>query len=241
VSGPGILEASPRIRPGMVAAVAAGIAAGGVAGAIMRGSGMMYTNLFVAACLLIVVALAGLGALAAALTGRTSAARGLAGFAGVAVITTGIAYVIAPPFRDPNADPIHRGSATVHTAELAPSEWVGQVTCRTGPGDPAVFLVWMPHVRVGDKDVAVLLNLRPGATPVQADKLTIATLSPTVIADYIASPGDGLDTTLIDATGLSGALRFSADVLPNPARLHNPEIDRVTGTFEWTCDPTRSE
>jgi hypothetical protein len=241
VTEPDSADPTPRLQPAIVAAVTAGIVVGAVAGAIIRGSGMMYTNLFVAGCVLTVVALAGLGAFAAAQTRRPRPARILAWFAGITVIATVVTYWIAPPFRDANADLIHPGNATVHAAELAPSTWDGKATCRTGARDPAVFLLWMPHVRVGDRDVAVLLNLGTAATSVQADKLTIASSSPTGSADYVASPGDGLETLLVGADGMTGRLRFSATLLPNAARLNDPELDRLTGTFEWACDPTRSE
>ena len=98
--GPEAEESGERARrrrtetgpsPGIVAAVAVGIAIGGWAGATMRGSGMLYTNLFVAACLIVVCAVVGLGALAATLTHQPGAARVLAGFTGAAVVATGIA------------------------------------------------------------------------------------------------------------------------------------------------------
>ena len=222
-------------------AVAAGVAVGGFAGSTIRGSGMLYTNLFVAGSLLVLLALAGLGGLAAALTQHTSAARTLAGFAGVAVITTGVAYSLASPYRSANADLLHRGSATVQVAEPAAIEWDGAAECRTGPHDPAVFMLWMPHVKVGDQWIAVLLNLDPEASPVQAEKLTIATSSPTVAsAHYIASSGNGLEATLVGTNGLTGSLQFTADLVPNPARQHDPDLDRLTGTFAWTCEPTPS-
>jgi hypothetical protein len=75
VNKPGIVERWQLLRPGMVAAVVAAIAVGGWAGATIKSSGMMYTNLFVAGCLLLVLAVAGLGALAAAHT-RTTATCG---------------------------------------------------------------------------------------------------------------------------------------------------------------------
>ena len=236
---PGVVEPGRRLRPEMVAAVAFGIAVGGVAGGIIRGSGMLYTNLFVAGCLLLLLALAGLGGLAAALTHRTSAARALAGFAGVAVISTGVAYSIAPPFRNPNADVEHPGSVTVHVAEPAAIQWDGKATCRTGAHDPTVFIVWMPHVKVGDQWVAVLVNLGPAASPVQA-KLTIAFSAPAGSFDYTASSGNGLDATLLGVDGLTGSSRFTAVRVPNPARSPGPEADRLVGTFEWACEPTPS-
>jgi hypothetical protein len=225
------------VRPQMIAAIAVGIAVGGVAGAIIRGSGSVYDTWLLAGCLLLLLSLAGLGALAAAHTHRTSAARILAGFAGAALTTAGVTYAVAPPYRSPGADLLYPGSATVHVAEPAAIEWDGTVTCRTGPRDPTVFIVWMPDVKVGGQSIAVLLNLGPGVTSVQAEKLTIATVPS---ADYVATPGHGLDATQVGIHGLTGSLRFSADLLPNPARSPGPEPARLTGTFEWACESTPS-
>jgi hypothetical protein len=241
VNRPGIVERGQLRRPEMVAAVVVGIVLGGVAGATFKGSGMFYSNLILGGGLLLVLALVGLGALVAALTHRTSTARVLAGFVGATVIATGVVYAVAPSYRSPTADLIHRGSVAVHVVEPGVIEWNGTATCRTRWNDPAVFLVWMQHVRVGDQSVAVLLNLGPGSTSVRADKLTIDMLSPTAgTADYIATPGNGLDATSVGADGLTGSVRFSAPLLGNPARAQDPEIDRLSGTLEWACESAPS-
>jgi hypothetical protein len=237
VNEPGSVETRRLLRPEMIAAIAVGIAVGGVAGAIIRGSGSVYDTWFLAGCLFVLLALAGLGALAAAHAHRTSAARILAGFAGVALVTAGVAYAIAPPYRSPNADLQYPGSATVHVAEPAAIEWDGKATCRTGPHDPTVFMVWMPDVKVGDQWIAVLLNLSRGVTSVQAEKLTIAMVAS---ADYVASPGSGLDATQVGINGLTGSVRFSAVPVPVPSRSPEPEPYRLTGTFEWACESTPS-
>jgi hypothetical protein len=241
VNTPGIVERWQLLRPEMVAAVVAAIAVGGWAGATIKSSGMMYTNLFVAGCLLLVLAVAGLGALAAAHTQRTSTARVLAVFAGVAAITAGVAYAIAPPYRSASADRLHRGSIALHIDQLAAIDQRTEAECRTGPNDPAVFMVFMQGLKVDGRDVMVLLNLSPGATSVQVEKITIVTM-PAVAGstDHFASSGTGLDATLVGPDGLSGSLRFSAAPVPDPARSTAPELDRLTGTFEWVCDPTPS-
>jgi hypothetical protein len=234
-SGP--VESRRRVRLEMGTAIVVGVALGGLAGAAIRGSGSVYDTWFLAGCLLLLLALAGLGALAAARAQRPRAAYVLAGFAGVALVASGVSYAIASPYRSPNADLLYPGSAAVHVAELVPGEWDGKATCRTGAHDSTVFMVWMPDVKVGTESIAVLLNLNPGATSVQVEKLTIAMVAS---ADYVATPGNGLDATQIGANGLTGSVRFSAPFVPTPARVHDPEPNRLTGTFEWACESTPS-
>jgi len=226
-------------RPQMVAAVAAGIAVGGLAGAVIRGSGSVYDTWFLAGCLFLLLALAGLGGLRAARTQRTNTARILGGFAGVALITAGVAYAVAPPYRSPSADLLHRGSITVHVTQPAAMEWSGRAECRTRPHEPTVFQVFMQGLKVEDRDVMVLLHLSPGTTSLQAE-LTLDLLSPAGSVDYVASSGNGLDATQIAADGLSGSSRFSAVRVPVPARSPEPEPDRLTGTLEWSCGSTPS-
>ena len=236
---PGFVERWQLSQPGMIAAVVAGIVLGGVAGATFKGSGMFFSNLILAGGMLLLVAVVGLGALVAARTGETSAARIMAGLAGATVIATGVTYVVAPPFRSAGAPLIHEGNATIHVAEPAALEVRGKATCNRSR-DTAVFVVWMPDVRSGDQDVGVLLNLSPGATPVVVEKLTIVYRSPVVNADYFATPGHGLNGMLVGADGLTGSLRFSAGLVPVAGRSHDPEVDRLTGTFEWACESTPS-
>jgi hypothetical protein len=65
--------------------------------------------------------------------------------------------------------------------------------------------------------------------------------SPKVAADYVASPGQGLDLRQVDADGLAGSVQFSAALLPVAGRTTDPDADRLTGTFEWTCASTPSQ
>lgn len=239
VNRPGIVERWQLLHPGMIAALVAGTALGGWAGATFKGSGMFYSNLMLAGGLLLLLALSGLGALVAARTGATGRARIMAGFTGATVIATGVAYAVAPPFRSAGAPLIHEGSATLNVSEPAALEVRGKATCKQSR-DPAVFVVWMPDVRSGDNDVAVLLNLSPGSTPVLVEKLTIVYSSPGVFADYVATPRQGLDTETVGADGLTGSLRFSAALVPVAGRLRDPDVDRLTGTFEWACSSTPS-
>lgn len=231
---PGVVERWQLLHPGMVAALVAGTALGGWAGATFKGSGMFYSNLILAGGLLLLLALSGLGALLAARTGERSRARIMAGFVGMTVIATGVAFAVAPPFRSAGAPLIHEGNATLKVAEPAALQVQGEATCRKSR-DPAVFVVWMPHVRSGDKDVAVLLNLSPGSPPALVEKVTIVYQLPGVVADYTASPGQGLDAMVVGADGLTGTLRFSAALVPVAGRSPDPDVDRLSGAFEWAC------
>jgi hypothetical protein len=239
VNRSGIVERWQLLQPGMVVALVAGTALGIWAGATFKGSGMFFSNLILAGGLILLLALVGLGALVAARTGETGGARILARFVGVTVIATGVAYLVAPPFRSAGAPLVHEGSATVHVAEPAALEVHGKATCKESR-DPAVFVVYMPDVRSGHQDVAVLLNLSPGATPALVEKLTIVYNSPGAIADYVASPGKSVDVMQVGADGLTGSLRFSAVLVPVAGRSPDPDIDMLTGTFEWACESTPS-
>ena len=235
----GIVERWQLLHPGMIAALVAGTALGGWAGATFKGSGMFYSNVILAGGLLLLLALSGLGALLAARTGERSRARIMAGFVGMTVIATGVAFAVAPPFRSAGAPLIHEGNATVNVAEPTALEVHGKATCKQLRDRP-LFIVYMPDVRSGDKDVAVLLNLSPGSPPVHVEKVTIVYHSPEVLADYIASPGQGLDAMVVGADGLTGTLRFSAALVPVAGRSPDPDVDRLSGTFEWACSSAPS-
>ncbi len=234
---PGIIERWQLRRPEMLVAVVAGIAVGGWAGATFRGSGMFYSNLILGGCLLLLLALAGLGALAAALTHRTRAAGALAAFSGMALIATGVAYTIAPPYRSADAPFKYRGNATLRIAEYSATEWRAEAVCATRERETSVTRVSAQDVKIGDRWVSVDITSNPGASSFQADVLTIGSYSPTERSrDFAASSGTGLDATTVGADGLTGSVRFSAILLPNPYRLQDPEFSRLTGTFAWACE-----
>lgn len=235
----GAREPRRLLRPEVIIA-AAGIAVGVSAGVAIRGSGPLPTSLFLGGCLFVLVALAGLGALGAALRHRAWAARSLAAFAGGAVIAAAVAYPIAPSYRSPGADLEHRGSGTVRLDMPSAIDWHGKTTCRRRQQDSAVSTVFMPDVRIDDRWAAVLLRFDTSATPGQAE-LTLSFISPTEgSTDYRASSGAGLDPTLVAADRLSGSMRFAAMRLPGQGRSPDPVRDRLTGAFGWACEPSPS-
>jgi hypothetical protein len=241
VNKPGIVERWQLSQPGVIAAVVAGIILGGVAGATFKGSGMFFSNLILGGGLLVLLVMVGLGAVAATATRRTGGARILGVFVGTTVIATGVGYALAPRHRSIDDPFDHRGSATLQIAEYAATEWRAEARCRKGPRDSTVSEVSMLDVKIDERWVSVFLRLSPAATSVQAGTLTIGSYSPTErSADYSAAPGSGLDATLVGADGLSGKVRYSAVLMPNPARPTVPGFDRLTGTFEWACESTPS-
>ncbi|MEI7743175.1 MAG: hypothetical protein WCK58_05415, partial [Chloroflexota bacterium] len=155
----------------------------------------------------------------------------------------GAAYAIAPGYRSAGAPLDHRGSATITVNELEATDWRPGVTCRRGPGDPFVSWVFLRDVqeRIGERSVYISIWRSPGATGVEDGDLSISTISPGESSiDYRASRGAGLVATLISAEGLRGRVQFSAAQVPDPYHP-DPEFKRLTGTFEWSCEPTPSD
>jgi hypothetical protein len=237
---PGSIQPRQRVRPMIVAASAVGVLVGGWAGTVMRGSGMFFSNLILAGCLVVVLTIIGAGALAAGLTGRHTAARAAAGFVAMTVATTVVAYAVAPPYRSPDAGIDHPGRVIVHIGEPAPIEWSEAATCRTRERDTPVFRVSANHQETEERTVSVTLNLGQGSTPGR-DEFWISLLAlPAGITQYVVSSGTGLDVTLAGADGLTGSARFAAPREPGAYRSPDPEPVTLTGTIEWTCVPTPS-
>jgi hypothetical protein len=243
VNQPGFVERWQLSRPGVIAAAGAGIVLGGFAGATLKGSGMFFSNLILGGVLLVFLVLVGICAVAAALMHRTRAARILAGFIGMTVIATGVAYAVAPRYRSTDEPFDHRGSVTISLTELGVAEWRAEATCRRGPRDRTVTQVYIRdvHATIGDRWFSFGLWLSPGATSVQAGTLSFSLGLPGGSSvSYSAPPGDAMEATLVSADGLTGSLQFSAAPIPDPYHP-NPEFDRLTGTFEWACASTPSD
>ena len=237
---PGSSPPRQRVRSEIVAAIVAGVLVGGWAGAVMRGSGMFFSSVILAGCLFVVLAIVGVGAVAAGLTGRDTASRASAGFVSLAVIATVVAYTVAPPYRSPDAGIDNPGRVTVHIAEPTPVEWSEAAFCRTRERDAPVFRVFANHQETKERTVGVTLNLGQGATP-GGDEFWISLLAlPAGVTQYVVSSGSGLDVTLASADGLTGSARFAAPRESGAYRSPDPEPARLTGTIEWTCEPTPS-
>ena len=238
MSETGRVERRRAPRPEVVAAIAGGTAIGALAGAASRGSGSIYTSLFVAACLLVVIVLAGLAAVWATSARRIAAARALAAFTGVAVIAAGVGYTLAPPYRSPDADLEHPGTVIVHVAQPQVMDWRAAATCRSHPPGVSVFSVFMPDTMLGDRRVAVLLRLVPSGAVVRTE-LTISTSSPTAgSADYVATTGPDLSVTDLGTGAFTGHLRFTAVRVPGPSGSRATEPDQLSGTVDWSCQPS---
>lgn len=236
---PGSRRPRPRMRPEFVAAIVAGALIGGWAGIVMRGSGMFFSNVILAGSLLVVLAIVGVGAVAARLTGRATVARAAGGFVGVTVIATVAAYAVAPPYRSPDAGADHPGRVTVHVAEPRPTDWSEAAFCRTRERGTPVFRVFANHQEANERTVSITLNLGEGATP-GGDELWISILAvPAGVTQYVTS-GGGLDVTLGGAEGLTGSARFAAPKEPAARRSPDLEPARLTGTIDWTCEPSPS-
>ncbi|MEW6224055.1 MAG: hypothetical protein AB1627_05435 [Chloroflexota bacterium] len=232
---PGRVERRQPPRPEVVAAIAGGMAAGGLVGVAIRGSGSIYTSLFLAGGLLVVVVLAGLAAVWATIAGRSGAARALAAFTTVALIAAGVGYALGPPYRSPDADLEHPGTVVVHVAQPEVMDWRAAATCRSHPPGASVSMVFMPYTMLGDRWVAVLLRLVPTGAAVRTD-LTISISSPTAgSADYVATTGADLSVTDLGTGARSGHLRFTAVRVPGPSSSRATEPDRLGGTLDWSC------
>lgn len=234
---PGHIRPAQRARPIIVAPIIVGILIGGWAGMVMRGSGMFFSNLILAGCLAVVLAIVGAAALAAGLTGRGDAARAAAGFVGTTVVATVVAYVVAPPYRSPDAGIDHPGRIIVHIAEPAVVEWSEAAICRTRERDTPVFRVSANHQEAGERTVGITLNLGQGSTP-DGNELWISVLAlPAGITQYLAPPGSGLAVTLDGPDGLTGSARFTAPREAGAYRSPDAEPATLSGTIEWACEP----
>ena len=235
---PGRVERRQPPRPEVVAAIAGGMAAGALVGVAIRGSGSIYTSLFLAGGLLGVIVLAGLAAVWATIARRSGTARALAAFTGVALIAAGVGYALGPAYRSPDADLEHPGTVIVHVAEPKAMDWRAAATCRSHPPGATVFLVFMPDTMLGDRWVAVLLRLVPNGGAMRTE-LTISMSSPTAgSADYVATTGPDLSVTDLGTGAFTGHLRFTAVRVPGPSGSRATEPDQLSGTVDWSCQPS---
>jgi len=229
-----------RLRPVVVVAVIAGAVIGGWAGAYMHGSGMFYSDLFVGAVLILVVAIAGVGAAAAARSHQDGAAQALAGFAVMTVIATGVLFVISPPYRGPNPGVEYFGRATMRIAELPPGEWPMGSTCKILDGEASVFSVAVNLRTDAEQQIDASVSFVPsGWRPQPGIWISVwprGVDSPTSLTFYAADFGNGADVVMDSADGLRGHVRFSASPVPDQSRPPAPdEPDHLTGTLEWDC------
>ena len=237
---PGSSRPSQRVRSEIVAAIAGGVLVGGWAGAVMRGSGMFFSNVILAGSMLVVLGIVGVAALAARLTGRNIAARAAGGFVGATVMATVVAYAVAPPYRSPDAGVDLPGRVTVRIAEPTPVDWSDAAFCRTREHDTRVFRVFANHQETRERTLSVTVNLGQGTTR-GGDELWISLLAiPAGVTQYVVSSGSGLEVTLVGADGLTGSVRFMAPKVSDGYRSPDLEPARLTGTIEWTCQPAAS-
>lgn len=229
-----------RLRPAMVVALIAGAVIGGWAGAYMHGSGMFYSDLLVGAVVLVVIAIAGVGAAVATHTERSDMARILAGFMVMTVVATGALFIISPPYRGPNPGIEYFGRATMRIAELPPFEWPMGSRCKILDNETSVFSAEVNLRTKAKQQVGASMGFVPsGWRPQPGIGISLVTMeenSPISPAFYNANFGSGAEVVLDSADGLRGHLSFSADRVPDQSRSPKPEEPaHLTGTLEWDC------
>jgi hypothetical protein len=220
----------------MIVALIAGAVIGGWAGAYMRGSGMFYSDLFVGAMLLVVVAIAGVGAAVATYTERRELARALTGFVVMTVVATAALFIISPPYRGSNPGTEYFGRATMHADELPPFEWSMGARCKILDGGASVFSAEMNLREYADHDVGAAMQFIPsGSWPRPGISISLWT-PPESPAFYAADFGSGAEVVLDSADGLRGHVEFALDRAPDQFRSPRPdEPDQLTGTLDWDC------
>jgi hypothetical protein len=224
----------------MVVALMAGAVIGGWAGAYMHGSGMFYSDLLVGAVVLVVIAIAGVGAVVATYTDRSEMARTLTGFVVMTVVATGALFIISPPYRGPNPGVEYFGRATMRIAELPPFEWPMGSRCKILDNETSVFSAEVNLRANAKQQVSASMGFVPsGWRPQPGIGISLVTMeedSPISPAFYTANFGSGADVVMDSADGLRGHLRFSANLEPDQFRTPKPdEPARLTGTLEWDC------
>jgi len=238
VGASGGIRLRERLRPAMVVALIAGAVIGGWAGAYMRGSGLFYSDLFVGAILILIVAIAGVAA--AARTPRDETARALAGFAVMTVVATGALFMISSPYRGANPGVEYFGRATMRIAELPPGEWPMGSRCKILDGEASVFSSEV-NLRVASKQqVGAAMQFVPGGSwPRAGISISLYTTSENSAISpvfYTADFGSGAEVVMDSADGLRGRLGFSADRIPDQSRSPKPEEPAyLAGTLEWDC------
>jgi len=235
MSDAGGIRLRERLRPALVVALIAGAVIGGWAGAYMRGSGMLYSDLFVGAILVLIVAVAGVAAVAAARAGQDETARALAGFAVMTVVAAGVLFAISSPYRGVNPGVVHFGRATMRAAEMPPFEWRMGSRCLIRDGEASVFSAEMNLREASKQDVGAAMQFVPGGSWPRPG-LSISLMSPPESpVFYTADFGAGAEMAMDSADGLRGHVRFSADRVPDQFRSPGPEPARLTGSIEWDC------
>ena len=220
----------------MVIALMAGAVIGGRAGSYMHGSGMFYSDLFVGAMLLVVVAIAGVGAAVASRTARRELARTLTGFVAMTVVATAALFIISPPYRGPNPGTEYFGRATMHADELPPFEWSMGARCKILDGGASVFSAEMNLLEYLEQSIGAAMQFIPsGSWPRPGISISLWTM-PESPAFYAADFGNGADVVMDSADGLRGHVQFALDRVPDQFRSPRPdEPDHLTGTLEWDC------
>jgi hypothetical protein len=236
MSDSGGIGLGERVRLRMVVALLSGAAIGGWAGAYMRGSGMFYSNLFVGAVLLVVVAIAGVGAVAATRTKRRELARALTGFATVAVVAAATTFTTSSPYRGVNPGTTFDGSATMRTAELPPFEWPMGSRCLIRDDETSVFSAEVNLRYATEQTIGAAMQFMPsGSWKRPGISISLLTM-PDTPAFYAADFGNGAEVELDSADGLRGRVKFALDRAPDQFRSPRPdEPARLTGNLEWDC------
>ncbi len=217
--------------PGRLVAMAVGVGVGAWIGATIQGSGMLYTNLFLGACLLVLIAATGASALVAAKTSHAGTAGNLASFAAAIVVATPLALAVAPGYQAPVVATDRPASVVVRLDEPTANAWTVTGKCSVAI-DKAWVSVWADIGQLLPGTWAsISLGLRPGPAPALTG-LTILTRPGTDV--YEAAKPD-LEATTVAADGLEGTVRFTAARVARGAAASRDPSARFSGTLDWSC------
>jgi hypothetical protein len=201
----------------------------------MRSSGMFYSDLFVGAVLIVVVAIAGLAAAVAARTRSDMTARVLAAFAGMTVIATAVMFVVSSPYRGVNPGAWSFGRASMRADELPPFAWRMGSRCLIRDGEASLFSAEVNLREAADQWVGGAFQVIPSASWPQPG-ISISVVSPPESpVFYTADFGEGAVIVLDTSDGLRGHMTFTATRTPGESASPGREPDQLTGSLEWDC------